>query len=268
VSPSWRDRLRVGLCPDRVLFAGYRRGLRPRLGKKQIVALDSPETSPWSAAVGALPALLASAALRKPQVTVVLSNHFVRYAVLPWNAALKTESAWLALARHRFASVHGPAAENWVVRLSGPSFRGARIAAATDGALLEALEKRIEESQAAFESAQPYLMAAFNRACRAIGKESCWLVVDEPGRLTLGLILEGSWHAVRSRRADGTWPETLGEILERESAVLGLEQPCTRVALYTERALDTDLSGDFHLRDLTLPAGSALADRQLAMVLA
>jgi hypothetical protein len=256
------------LCPDRVLLAGYRRGLRPRLAKKEIVALESPETDPWGAAVSALPRVLARAALRNPEVTVVLSNCFVRYAVLPWNAALKTEAAWLALARHRFASVHGPAAADWAVRLSGASSRGARIAAAVDRALLDALEKRIGESQATFESAQPYLMAAFNRVCGAIGKESRWLVVEEPGRLTLGLILNGSWHAVRSRRADGSRPEALDEILERESAVLGLEQPCTQVALYAEKPPDSGSRGAFTLRDHTLPAGCALADRQLAMVLA
>jgi hypothetical protein len=266
VSPSWRDRLRIGLTPDRVLLAAYRRGLRPRLVKTEAVALPAPEADLWRAAVAALPGLIAGAALRRPQVTVVLSNAFVRYAVLPANAALKNEAAWSALARHRFSSVHGRAAEGWVIRLSRASFHGARVAAAVDKALMEALEARIGESGATFASAQPYLMAAFNRVCRAIGRESCWLVVEEPGRLTLAFMREGSWHAVRNRRADASWQETLPEMLERESAVLGLDETCTQAVLFSQDAFDAT-PGGWRVRDLTLPAGSAPADRRLAMVL-
>lgn len=267
MSPSSRDRLRIGLCPDRVLLAAYTRGLRPALAKTETAAIDCSGETPWSATLNALPALIARAGLRRPEVTVVLSNHLVRYAILPWNAALRNDAAWQALARHRFESVHGSAAASWAVRLSRPSFRGARVAAAVDAELLERLERAILESGGTFESAQPYLMSAFNRVCRVIGRESCWLVVDEPGRLTLALMMGGSWHAVRSRRAEAAWPETLAETLERENALIGLDQPCAKVVLYTEHASDAAL-GNFELRDLTLPPGAALENRRHAMVLA
>ena len=88
MSPSWHDRLRIGLTPDRLLAAAYGRGMRPRLVKTETVALPSPGADPWSSAVVALPGMIATLGLRRPQVTVVLSNAFVRYAVLPWSAAL------------------------------------------------------------------------------------------------------------------------------------------------------------------------------------
>jgi hypothetical protein len=267
VSPSWRDQLRIGLCPDRLLLAAYGRGFRPRLVKTETVAFEPSSQTPWAAPLAALPAAIARAGLRRPKVTVVLSNHFVRYAVLPWSAALRNDAAWQALARHHFAGVHGPASEGWAVRLSARSLRGARVAAAIDAALLDGLARAIGESGASFESAQPYLMAAFNRACRAVGKESCWLAVEEPGRLTLALLLDGSWRSVRSRRADGAWPDILPETLEREGAVLGLDQPCSRVLVCSERAADADLEG-LQLRDLTLPIGEAPGHRALAMVMA
>lgn len=266
MSPSWRDRLRIGLCPDRVLLAAYRRGMRPRLLKAEAVVLAAPDAPSWKAALDALPALIAGAGVHRPQITVVLSNHFVRYAVLPPNPALKNDETWQALARHRFASVHGPVADVWTVRLSRRSFGGTRVAAAIDTALLDGLERVIHESGAMFESAQPYLMAVFNRVCSAIGKDACWLMVEEPGRLTLALMIDGSWRVVRSRRADAAWPENLRETLERESAVAGLDQPCIEAVLCAMESPDRNF-GDVRVRDLTLQSGAA-GDHRLAMILA
>ena len=78
-------------------------------------------------------------------------------------------------------------------------------------------------------SAQPFLVAAFNRIRSTVGKGSCWIVVEERGRLTLALIQRGEWLAIRARRSDDRWRNLLPEILERETAFLGLAAPCTRV---------------------------------------
>ena len=49
---------------------------------------------------------------------MVLADQFVRYALLAWNPALKSEEQWLALARHRLGSVHGAPAADWDVKLT------------------------------------------------------------------------------------------------------------------------------------------------------
>jgi hypothetical protein len=46
---------------------------------------------------------------------------------------------------------------------------------------------------------QPFLVAAFNRIRQTVGNGSCWIVVEEPGRLTLALLQRGAWVAIRSR---------------------------------------------------------------------
>ena len=38
--PSWRDRLHIALCPDRVVMLRIQRGLRPHPGAKQIISCD------------------------------------------------------------------------------------------------------------------------------------------------------------------------------------------------------------------------------------
>jgi hypothetical protein len=248
VSPSWRDRLRVGLCPERLVLAGYRRGLRPRLARKEIVALPPPagaDAAPWRGAVEALRGALAAGAPRPIEVSVILSNHFVHYAVLPWSKALESAEDWRALARHRFAAAHGPAAADWELRLSHGAPRGARVACAVSAELLAALAEAVAAAGARLAAVQPHLMAAFNRVRRRLGA-SCWLAVEEPGRLVLALISDGEWRAIRSRRVEGDWRAQESELLEREAALLALPEPRP---------------------PLVVPAAGAPAEREWAMAL-
>lgn len=262
-----RDRLRIGLSPDRLVLAGYRRALRTRLVRKEIMPVPTNGPPHWRAAIDALPAALGRTGRGKPEVTVILSNHFVRYALLPWNAALKKEAEWAALARHRLEAVHGPAIGNWALRISETAPHSARIVSAVDTALLDALEARLAECHADLVSVQPYLMGVFNRVRSKIDNASCWLVIAESGRLTLALIERGSWRALRSRRVGDRWQAELPDLLERESAVLALERPCLQAVVHTQEAFNANLHDALKVRDLTLAAGSALSDRRLAMAL-
>jgi hypothetical protein len=240
-----RDPLRIGLCPDRLILAVDRRDPRSARTEKEIILVESsPDSAQWQAAVDGLPSALALFGPAKPDVECILSNYFVRYALLPWNAALTTEAEWLALARHRLASVHGDATTVWALRVSKTGPNGPRIASATDQALIDALEATIAGCGAHLVSVQPYLMAAFNGVHATMGN-SFWLVIEEPGRLTLALIVDGIWRVIRNHRVNAGWRSMLPEILERESAVLAIEQPCTRVVICTQEAFSTNMHGGF-----------------------
>jgi len=234
VSLLWRNKKqRVGLCSDRLF-----------LSKDRIIAVrPSPNAEEWRAAVEALPEVLAG--LKSHEVSLVLADQFVRYALLPWNAALKTDEQWMALARHRLAAVHGAVAGGWEVKLTETAPLGPRLACAVDRELIEALAAQFVAAGVRLESVQPFLVAAFNRIRRTIGNGSCWLVVEEPGRLTLAFIQRGVWIAIRSRRSDSRWRAMLPEILERESAFLALSEPCTRVIVCAQGAFDTEMHEAF-----------------------
>lgn len=206
MSLSWRRRLRAGICPDRLILG------------KETIGTDSP--------LDALSEALARH--RKAQVTLVLANAFVRYALMPANPALTSDEQWLALARHRLASVLGEAAD-WDIRVADTG--GARIAAAVPRSLLEELEARVDGVGASLVSVQPYLMAAFNSLRGRAPKGDWWLVVEEPQRLTLALVRDGGWAALRTRRTDERWRIVLPEILERESALLGFDSAAARVTV-------------------------------------
>jgi hypothetical protein len=259
-----RDRLRIGIAPERIVLSARRGALKPRLVRAESLAVEPRPGAPrWRAAMDALPALLAQPGATVGSTTVVVSNQLVRYALLPWSAALKNEEEWMAYARHRVLAVHGGASEEWELRVCETAPQGARIVCAMDRAFLDALQDAIAAKGGTLGSVQPYLMAVFNRA--GLDRDaSTWLVVEEPGRLTLALIQDGVWRSVRARRVDGNWRRDLAGILERESAALGLEQPCDVVAIHSETELDMAAGSALRLRDLVLPAD----ERALAMVLA
>lgn len=275
MSPLWRDQLRVALCPDRLVIAGYKRGLRPRLSKTEIVPLFSEGNSfskknkeqRWRPAVDALAAAIAPMVRDKPAVTVILSNHFVRYDLLQWNVALKTDDEWLALARHRLVSIHGQPAEDWSLCVTATSLRGPRLVSATDRALLDAVESEVASTGAAVTAIQPHLMTVYNRIRPPVGARSCWLVIDEPGRSTLAFIQKGAWHAIRSRGTDEAQPAPLADLLERESAILGLDQPCSQVYMHSDAEGDASTFGRYEVRDVTLANSALVRDRKLAMAI-
>ena len=225
MSLSWlrRRHLRISLGASRVIVSG---------GK----AVELAGADDWHAAVEALPGILKM--YQNREASVVLADQFARYALLPWSEAVKTREQWLALARHRFSALHGAAAAVWEVRITETASRGPRLACAVDSELLERLVAACSGAGVNLVSVQPFLVAAFNRIRSQVGNGSCWIVVEEPGRLTLALIQRGVWIAIRSRRCDERWRRVLPETLERESAFLGLEKPCTRVIVCAQGEFD------------------------------
>ena len=225
MSLSWlrRRHLRISLGARRVIVSG---------GK----ALELTGADHWHAAVEALPGILKM--YQNREASVVLADQFARYALLPWSEALKTREQWLAFARHRFSALHGAAAAVWEVKITETASRGPRLACAVDSELLEKLVAACSGAGVNLVSVQPFLVAAFNRIRSQVGNGSCWIVVEEPGRLTLALIQRGVWIAIRSRRCDERWRRVLAETLERESAFLGLEKPCARVIVCAQGEFD------------------------------
>ena len=126
-TPWQRDELGVALFPDRLIIARVGGGRHRQLKHKEIIALAPapPAAPPWRPALEALAGKVLAGALAGADVTLVLSNHFVHYALVPWSKLLKTEEEQFAFARHRFTRVHGSAAEGWLLRLSEASPRQA-----------------------------------------------------------------------------------------------------------------------------------------------
>ena len=227
MSLLWRNKqLRIGLAPDRIYVSGQK-------------AVELPvNDGTWTAAVDALEPVMKG---MKGEAAVVLADQFVRYTLLPWNETLKSAEQWNALASHRFTTLHGPKAGEWQINVAETAPMGPRLACAVDRSLIQRLADMFVKVNVRLASVQPFLVAAFNRIRRTVGNGSCWIVVEEPGRLTLSLIQKGMWVAIRTRRADKSWRNVLPEMLERETAFLGLSSPVTRVIVCAQGEFNTQM---------------------------
>ncbi len=272
MSPLWRDELRVGLCPDRLVVARYRAGLTRRRAQSAVRLLPvAAENLAAGDPIARLRALVEEPAYRTTGITVVLSNHYLRYLVLPWSEALATAADWEGYARLCFTQTYGNPAADWTLRIGAARRGQPRLACAIDAALML---KLLEIPR--LRSLQPYLMSAFNSRRGRLGTKPAWFVLQEPGRVTLGLVAEGRLQAIRSRRIAHTWRTALGEMLDRESAgLVGLGSEghaCDQAFLYAEDSSARGEAGEsgagrYRVTDLTVQPGTPSEQRAFAMVL-
>lgn len=191
---SLHDQVKMALCPDRVILTRLSHGFHPRLLDKRIVpCAASAEPPAWNSAVAALREVLSEPVWQQAAGTLVLSNHFVRYLLVPWNDQLTTPEEWQAMVRHCFHQVYGDVAESWECRWSGGGFGRPLIASAIDPDLLHTLHQVAQEAGMRLDSVQPYLMAAFNYWRRRMISDNACFLLTEPGRIGLACFRDGQW---------------------------------------------------------------------------
>lgn len=232
--PWQRDELCIALFPDRLIMARVRCGWRPQIKHKEILTFTPalPDAPRWRPALEALAEKVRSGALAGADVTLVLSNHFVNYALVPWSELLSGEDEQLAFARHRFTRVYGDAAANWALRLSRTGPRQPRLACAVEPTLIDALNNAMEPLDSRYCSLQPHLMVSFNRWRARLGARQGWFVVAEAGLLCIVLLQSGQWHSVRTIKCGTDWACELPGLLARERCLVEAHAECDQVAVF------------------------------------
>lgn len=279
MSPWLHRELRVVVCPDQVALLPLSRrlglrGLRRTIDEPHIVSCDCASgVPPWRAALHALETTLPGFANGKIAATVILSNHFLRYAMVPWRAELADAEEDLSYARHCFAKVYGQASQQWELRLSQGVPEAPRLASAVDAELLDALKGVFDGSRVDLFSIQPHLMAAFNGFRGRMRQRSAWFALLEPGNLCLTLLHHGRWMRVRSLRIGSDWREDLLQILEREAYLADYPEVPNEVYLWGAEPSDPALlevgPWQFHVLSPGLAPGSVSAQgRHYAMAMA
>jgi hypothetical protein len=176
-------------------------------------AADAPA---WQAPLALLAQWARGADWRHARVAVTLSNHFVRYALVPWRDDLDGAAERRAFVQHCFARVHGARAADWELRLSETRYGAPAVAAAVEPDLLAALHAVARDAGWQLLSVEPLLAAAFNQARAAIAAERYWFALAEPGRLCVARIEGGEWRRLRCQRLDADWQPDLARRLARE----------------------------------------------------
>jgi len=274
VSRLWRDRLLVSLAPSSVAMLRVAGGLQPRILAKHSLDCDPAfGAEPWQGAVAALAEAAGPLRGERLDVTVVLSNHFVRYAIVTIDAALSGAEEQLALARFHFARIYGERAKGWDIRLSEGARGATRLASAVDSGLIPAIGACFpREGKARLVSVQPYLMSAFNQWRSSISTEGSWLLLVEPQSVCLALLAARKWAAVQTLRGEYADAGDWAALLDRQELRAGAEPALHTVHVHAPAAWKA-VSGEargWKLFGLTLPplAGFApLDDARYAMAL-
>ncbi len=230
--PLWRDRIRIALCPDKVVMIRCRKGLRPRLVKKQLLPCVANSGEPnWRAALRILKEELAKADWQKADVEVILSNHFGRYVLVPWSELLGGKEEHDAYVRYHFTKTYGDIASNWILRVSEDKMNAAAVASAVDRELLDELRAIFKESKAHLCSIQPFLMSSFNQLQQHFNTTTAsWFLLVEQGKVCMALFNQGQWHTLRTSHFLNL--DDLPQLLDREQSMLDQDIKVTEVFLH------------------------------------
>lgn len=271
MSPSWRERILVALAPGALAFA---RNGGAQTGNRSADRAATDGAEPWRGAVSALAAFVDSLKDERVDLTVVLSNHFARYLLVPIDPGLETDGEALAYARFCFARIHGERSQSWQVRLDRDGRGPARVASAVDEALPQAILGCFGAgSSARLVSVQPYLMAAFNQWRRPLAAAGASLLLVEPDRACVAYLENGMFSSLHSARGNFGGAAEWAGFLERGRHLASRSIASTRVLVHAPATADAETSahvGDWRFEPVAQARGAGAAspsDPYLAMAL-
>ena len=224
------------LAPYRVEFARQRSGQQP---ERLILECES-DAGAWQPALTTLIAGLKQLAWSKADVRVRLSNHFVRYALVPTLTRLRNREERMAAARHHLSAIYGERAERWQVALNDSGRANTAIAAGTDQDLMQQLAISLAGAQLELLAVEPLMATEFNTLRREIGKAPAWFAIAEPGRIALAYLENQAWRFLHVERLRGNLADELRPLLERTQIANGVQ--AGRVLLVSDDAPDVELS--------------------------
>jgi hypothetical protein len=264
VSLSWPERHAAVLAPHRVALFRSRGAWQPRLER---VAEAACAGSSRGAALDTLAGLLADPALRRGALTIVLSNQFVRYLLVPWRAEIGGPAELAGFAAICCDETFGEEPTGRVLATARERAPSPRIAAAIDTALLDSLRAAVAASPLRLVSVQPYLSAAFDRLRGRLPRRDFMFLLAEPTRSCVLVASGRRWRSMRST-AGSDRPQALADLLEREAQLTGLADegmPPVFVHAPGQEALQLPPCHGVLPQQLAWPAPGGAADPLLAM---
>lgn len=213
-----REQVRIALAPQQVTVLQLTRNWSTtRMHKQHIYPCEPPQPGEqyWQPVITALRAAVNEFKQLRANTVITLSNHFMRYGLVPYSANASKPAEELALVQHYFTSIYGAAAEQWNLRLSEDAHSDPRVASGVDKGLIDAIQSLFADTKLRLVSIQPYLMAAFNQWQHRFDKNA-WFALMEPGRLCLALLYDGQWHTLKTLKLSDDSFGDLAIFLQRE----------------------------------------------------
>jgi hypothetical protein len=190
-----------------------------RTGNSAYAPAERPDAAPWQPALAALAGQLGPERDPGAVARVVLADSMVRYAAVPWHAALANADEESVFLRHRFAQLYDSETANWDIRIDRAHGERARMASAVDPALIAALGQLLGARGMRLRALVPALADTANRHLSALAEPAGWLVRHDAGSLAVARWEDGAWLWARSFRVGPDWRTVLPALLAREECL-------------------------------------------------
>ena len=209
MSPLWRDEVGAYLSPQRLCLVRMKRGVKPTPIAEHEQRFEGPRTDSWAAALEAFASLLGQSPWTGASTRVVIADHWARYAIVPWVAALNSAEERLAHGRQLLTSLYGEAVAAWDVRISEAPPQATRVACAVPGELLAGVRAACAAQGSALLSLQPQLVAAYEAWRHCLPQSNAWFVSVEQGSLAAARLGRHGWDRVHGVRIGADWMREL-----------------------------------------------------------
>jgi hypothetical protein len=184
-------------------------GWKPSPTAEHEESVGTQESGSWAPALTVLDALLADSKWRRARVRLVVSDHWARYAVVPWSVELRSPEERLAHARQILASLYGEIVSDWDVCVSEARPLCTRVACALPAGLSADLRTLCNKHALRLSSLQPQLIASYESWRHRLPGTCAWFVTVEQGSLAAARIGDGGWDRVHSVRIGNEWAREL-----------------------------------------------------------
>lgn len=205
MSPLWRDEIGIFLAPHKLALTRLARGLKPKCVGEASWTNEAADDGHWAASLAALDLHLAKPEWQDAAVRVVISDHWVRYAIVPWSPDLTGETERAAHARHVLTGIYGEVVSHWQVTLSDSRPGLPQVACAVPLQLLEELQLLLARHDLPLKSMQPQLVSAYNHWRDKLPDGGAWFVSIEQGTLAAARLVPGGWDRVHGVRIGADW---------------------------------------------------------------
>ncbi|MGZ3236831.1 MAG: hypothetical protein ACXWIN_00260 [Burkholderiaceae bacterium] len=234
---SLRKRLTIALYPDHVALLQTPRGWRPQSSRPILIECTPNTDGPvWQAPLTALRQALEQLKLESADVEVIVSDHFIRYALIPWSEAVQKSAELAILAQIHFEDLFGAAAQEWHIQTDCRTYDQTGMGCALDRTLFTSLQGLFAERKLHLMSLQPYFMCVMNRWRQRLGPNAL-VAIAESGQCIFVSLKDGAWHSARTLKVMDSITAALPVLVNREILLQGLD-PKIPLYLHTLEPVD------------------------------
>jgi hypothetical protein len=235
VSQLWRDHIQVFIAPERVDLVRVSRSIK-RLGRpvqapRITLSCERDSDQPaWEPPVRKFESLMKEAA--NTEITITLSNHFIRYVTLPPQTEITKPSEVDAYAIFCLREIYGERADNWKRSVSAWNPLGGAVCAAIDTNLIEQLEEITKRYRIKLKNIEPYLTSVFDSCKQKLHGPRIYFALVETGRICIALLINGIWQNIRNQRILNCVEKELLVALDQEAILYGQREIIEQVNLF------------------------------------